>query len=390
MKNTSAEVRIPAGVTILAAGTFVTGTSEFMPAGILPDIAAEYRVSVPDAGLLISSFAMGMIIGALGSLVISRWIPRITMLLTALALLGIGHVIGAFTSDYLIFLFSRAVIAIAAGAFVTAATEFAVAITPVAGRASAVARLLSGMVAANVAGVPISAFISNQLGWRAVFIGMFVLSVLTASALYLTTDELDRDGGKQAQAGIATAIWKGDLILAYIMIIVYEIAVVSLLTFVKPFLIECAEFDASEIPAALAAFGVAGFVGLRISGRYADRWPWRILGVSLFCLGLSAFGLRFIGHQNIAITGIGLIAFGMSAFAAAPPLNLRSFTLSNGSSVLASAGNITAFNIGNLCGPLIAGWSIHIWSPTAIPLVSSLAAFLALGLMFISKSACGR
>ena len=153
----SKRVRIPRAVYVLGATIFVLGTTEFILAGLLPEVAEDFQVSLPRAGLLISAFAVAMVVGAPLLTVATLRLPRRATLLGALA------------PDYATLLVARIVTAAATGAFWAVAGVFAVNTVDPAHRARALSLLLGGLTTANVLGVPLGTLIGQQWGWRATF-----------------------------------------------------------------------------------------------------------------------------------------------------------------------------------------------------------------------------
>lgn len=343
----------------LAVGGCAAGTSEFMPSGLLPGIADDLGVSIPVAGSVVSAFALGMIIGALGAALLAVRLPRKITLLFALLVLAAGHLFGSVASNFAALLTSRVVSAIAIGVFWTVATEFAVAISPETARARAIARLVSSMVVATVLGVPLGAFLGDRLGWRATFVAVALISVVAAGVLAAVVTELPRPEGEAQSLLIeARAFLNGKLLSTYLLICLYQSAVMGLMTFVKPLLLNVAGLSQGVIPWALALFGVGGFFGLQAGGRYADRWPRQVLVTAVALAVLAALILWRFAEQGGFIALLCMTIFGAAAFMAAPPLNARAFALSKDAPTLASGGNTAAFNVGNIIGPTVGGLTI--------------------------------
>lgn len=183
-------MRLPMVVYVLAAGVFLMGTTEFIVAGLLPEIAADVGVRISQAGLLITVFAVGMIVGtplmAIATLKLQR---RLTLTLSLLVF-AIGHVVVAVTSSFALILAMRFVTALATGAFwAVAAVVAAKAVGPrLSSRALGI--VLGGGMLANVVGVPIGAFAGQAIGWRGPFWTLAVLA-LAAGALILKQVPID-------------------------------------------------------------------------------------------------------------------------------------------------------------------------------------------------------
>ena len=166
----------------LAIGTFAIGMTEFVITGLLPDIAADLAVSIPRAGLLISAYALTVVIGGpiVTALVARR--RRQPVLVALLAFFVVGNLISALAPTYGVMLTGRIVAALCHGAFIGFATVVAGDLVRPERRSSAIAAMLSGLTVANVAGVPLGTLLGQQLGWRATFWTMAALGLLAATA----------------------------------------------------------------------------------------------------------------------------------------------------------------------------------------------------------------
>ncbi|MFE3938498.1 MFS transporter, partial [Streptomyces goshikiensis] len=171
---------MPVAVYVLGLSVFALGTSEFMLSGLLPPIAEDMGVTIPQAGLLISAFAIGMVIGAPLLAVATLRLPRRTTLVSLISLFGLGQIAGALAPSYELLFASRVVSALACAGFWAVGAAVAIAMVPVDARARAMAVMIGGLSIANVLGVPAGAFLGEHLGWRSAF-----WSVGAASAVAL-------------------------------------------------------------------------------------------------------------------------------------------------------------------------------------------------------------
>src|SRR6478609_208610 len=167
--SASSRPRMPMAVYILGLSVFALGTSEFMLSGLLPPIADDMDVSIPKAGLLISAFAIGMVVGAPLLAVATLRLPRRATLVALIAVFGLGQVAGALAPTYAVLFASRVVSALACAGFWAVGAAVAVAMVPATSRARALAVMIGGLSVANVLGVPAGAFLGEGLGWRAAF-----------------------------------------------------------------------------------------------------------------------------------------------------------------------------------------------------------------------------
>ncbi|MGW4985808.1 MFS transporter, partial [Streptomyces mirabilis] len=207
--------RLPAVVYVLALGTFLMGTTEFVVAGLLPEIASDVQVSVARAGLLITVFAVGMIVGAPLMALLTLRLPKRWTLVLALGVFAVGHVILALGSGFALLLVARFLTALATGAFWAVANVAAARAAGPAASSRALGVVGSGAMLANVVGVPLGSFAGQVMGWRGPF---WALAVLSAAAMVLIARQVPRDTGDGGQAisvrSELTAVRSGRLWLA--------------------------------------------------------------------------------------------------------------------------------------------------------------------------------
>ena len=163
--------RLPLVVYVLAVGTFLMLTTEFVVAGLLPEIAGDLHVSVARAGLLITVFAVGMIVGAPTMALLTRRTPRRVTLMLALAVFAVGHVVVALSCSFPLLLAARFVTAWATGAFWSVASVVATRAAGPAASSRALGIVGAGGMLANVVGVPIGAFAGQLVGLAGAVLG---------------------------------------------------------------------------------------------------------------------------------------------------------------------------------------------------------------------------
>nr|BFF20069.1 hypothetical protein GCM10025730_35900 [Promicromonospora thailandica] len=163
--------RLPFVVWLLTLGTFLMGTSEYIVAGILPQLSADLGVGIAQGGLLITVFAAGLIVGPPILSIVTLRLPRRSALVLALVVFALGHALAAASSSFAVVLGARVVTALATGTFWAVAGAVAVSAVPPTARARASAMIISGVGLATVLGVPLGALVGGQVGWRGAFWG---------------------------------------------------------------------------------------------------------------------------------------------------------------------------------------------------------------------------
>ena len=371
----------------LAAGTFALGLTEFVITGLLPDIATDLQVTIPTAGLLISGYALSVVIGGpiITAAVARR--PRKPVLIALLAFFVTGNAISALAPSYGLMLTGRIVTALCHGAFVGFATVVAGDLVRPERRSSAIAGMLSGFTLANVAGVPIGTLIGQQLGWRATFWTMAVLGLAAAASTALLVPAMASTGQARAQLAAfrGARVW-----LALGLTALAFGAVYAPFTYIAPLMTDVAGFGADQLPWLLALFGLGLVLGNVAGARAADR---RLLGT---VLGASVAMLivlvvfAWTAHAKTPAT-IMLFLLGVVAYATVPGLTTLVITAADGAAqnLLASAAAVSAFNLGNAAGAWFGGLAITVgWGYASTPLVGAAmeAGAIGLGLILLAKS----
>ncbi len=377
-------------LTALAIGTFALGMTEFVITGLLPDIAADLAVSIPRAGLLISGYALTVVIGgpiitALVALVARR--RRQPVLVALLAFFVAGNLISALAPAYGAMLAGRIVAALCHGAFIGFATIVAGDLVRPERRSSAIGAMLSGITLASVAGVPLGTLLGQQLGWRATFYAMAALGLLAAMATAIAVP-ITRGAAAGTRSQLAAfrnrRVWLALLATALAFGAVY-----APFTYVAPLMTEVAGFSRGALPWLLALFGLGLVLGNVIGARSADR---RLMGTlvaasAAMLVVLIAFAWTARAQGPAAIT---LFVLGVVAYATVPGLTTNVITSADGDAqnLLASSAAVSAFNLGNAAGAYLGGLAISAgWGYASTPLVGAAmeaAAIMVIGLQLLS------
>lgn len=356
-RSVSAATRLPLLIYVLAAGVFLMGTTEFIVAGIIPEIAAEISVGVADAGLIITVFAIGMIIGtplmAIATLKLQR---RLTLAL-ALIVFAIGHVVVALSSNFALILGMRFVTALATGAFwAVAAVVAAKAVGPrLSSRALGI--VLGGGMLANVIGVPLGAFAGQAIGWRGPFWALALLALLAVVPILkqvpIESGDAPVPSVKAEIAGLRDVrIW---LVLAGAAIVCGSS--LAAYSFISPLLTENTGMAASAVPLVLLAYGVGALIGSNLGGRLGTHRPYAVLFTAAAATFLVLVGLALFSHSPAA-TVVLVFLLGLFGMSTNPILIGKAVGYADEAPTLASALATSAFNVGTAVGSFIAGFAL--------------------------------
>ncbi|MFF3127808.1 Cmx/CmrA family chloramphenicol efflux MFS transporter [Streptomyces sp. NPDC057908] len=349
---------MPIAVYVLGLGIFTQGTSEFMLSGLLPDIAHDLGVSIPDAGLLISAFAIGMVVGApLLAGATLNW-PRRTALAALQSVFIAAHVVGALAPGYGVLFVTRVVSALAYAGFWGVAVAAAVVLVPAEAKAKAVAVVASGLTLATIIGVPAGTLLSQSSGWRTAFWGVAALTLvsLLCSLFAIPGGKVSTDETHTVCAELR-AMARPQLWLSYAVTAFAFGAVIVTFSYLATLLTDVTDLSEGWVPALLALFGAGGLIGMAIGGKVAAAYPIRTLVLGAGTL-VVASGLLALTAESTAATVVLVFVLGLAGYVTNPVLQSRVFALAPGAPTLVGATNTSAFNVGNALAPALGGMVI--------------------------------
>ena len=337
----------------LAAGAFGIGVTEFAPMGLLPVIATDLGVSIPTAGLLISAYALGVMLGAPLMTLTTGRVPRRMLLIGLTAIFTVGNLLSAISTDYTMLLIARVVTSLNHGAFFGVGSVVAAGLVARNRQAGAVAAMFMGLTIANVVGVPLATWAGDALGWRASFWGIAGIGVLVMAALRLTLPNLPAPTGGNIAAELRV-LGRGPVLAALALTVIGSSAMFTVFTYIAPILREQTHASLGFVTAMLVTYGLGLTVGNWLGGKFADRSVDRTLIVTL--ASLSAILVAFAFAMPFAVpTSVLVFVWGIASFALVPPLQVRVMAAASDAPNLASSMNIGAFNLGNAIGAAVGG-----------------------------------
>ncbi|TYB46604.1 Cmx/CmrA family chloramphenicol efflux MFS transporter [Actinomadura chibensis] len=348
---------MPVAVYVLGLAIFAQGTSELMLAGLLPGMAHDLGVSVPATGLLISAFAIGMLVGAPVLAVLTlRW-PHRRALLAFLAVFALAHAVGAVTPNYGVLFATRVVGAFVYAGFWAVAAATAVRLVPRDARGKAMGILAGGLTVAAIAGLPAGTLVGQQLGWRAAFWTVAAMSVLALAGVAATipggrADDAAPRTRDQVRAMAVPRLW-----LLYGTTALSTSGLMVTFGYLGALLTETTGIAEAWVPAVLALYGTGALIGITVGGRTADTRPVPTLYAGFGGLVAVSVALALTASSPVPVAVL-VFLLGLAGFGTNPTLNTRAFGVVDGSATLVAAGNVVSFNVGITLGPWIGGLAI--------------------------------
>lgn len=373
-------MRINPPLVALAIGAFGIGVTEFAPMGMLPGIASDLGVSIPAAGLLVSAYALGVLLGAPLMTLTTGKIPRRYLLIGLMAIFTLGNLMSALATDYYSLLIARVVTSLNHGAFFGVGSIVAASVVAPDKRAGAVAAMFMGLTLATIGGVPLATWFGEVFGWRTAFAGITGLGVLAMLALWfaLPNVPLPKSDGVLAEIRV---LGRGPVLAALALTVIGSSAMFTVFTYIAPILSSETQASTAFITAMLVLYGIGLTLGNVWGGKAADRSVDRTLIVSLSALILVLLAFTVLMRWPLP-AALAILIWGIASFAIVPPLQMRVMEAAKAAPNLASAVNIGAFNLGNAIGAALGGAVIK--AGLGYPAISLAGAAMAgLGLLMV-------
>ncbi|CDX45207.1 putative efflux protein; MFS family [Mesorhizobium sp. SOD10] len=378
---------MPLALYALTAGAFGIGVTEFVIMGLLLDVSADLGVSISAAGLLISGYALGVVVGAplLGAL--TGRLPRKTLLLALMVVFTVGNLACALAPNYWTLMAARVLTAFAHASFFGVGSVVATSLVAPNRKASAIALMFTGLTVANILGVPFGTWLGQAYGWRSTFLAVTLVGVVAIAviALLVPRDEPAATDVEESSEGTLAVLGRRPVLLGLLTTVLSWVGVFAAFTYLAPILTRVTGFSEGAVSPILLVLGGGLVAGNLLGGRLADRHLVPTVVGTLVALSAVLFVMTAAIHQPIAaVAAVGLL--GAAAFATVAPLQMWVLEKAKGAGQgLASSFNIAAFNLGNAIGAWLGGFVIdHGPGLGAVPLVAGLVPLAALGVVLMA------
>jgi DHA1 family inner membrane transport protein len=374
---------VPRALLALAIGAFGIGTTEFVVMGMLPEIADGLGVSVSAVGMLISAYAVGVVVGAPTLTAVGlRFTPRQT-LVSLMVVFVVGNALAALAPTYELLVAARVFTALAHGSFFGVGAVAARRLVPPAHATRAISLMITGLTLANVIGVPLGTFVAQQASWRIVLGAIALIGVVTIAGLLAWMPD---DAGEPTDLrGELRAFRRGQVWLVLGLTMVGFSALFAVYSYVSPILTELGGIPTAWVTPVLALFGIGTTVGTLAGGRLGDRYGFAFVAVGLLGMAGVLVAFAFLARTTLAAVVL-LVVFGTLSFALGPVVQnavIDAARVPGGS--LVSAANQGAFNVANAVGAALGalvisqgfGYTAPIWVAAVLALIGAGIAVLA-------------
>ncbi len=376
---------MPIALLALAVGAFGIGLTEFVIAGILPQLADDFAVSIPSAGTMATSYALGVFVGAPLMTVLGERIPRKTMLITLAIIFTLGNLITATAPSLAVAVTGRIITSFNHGAFFGIGSIIAASLVAPGRQASAIAFMFSGLTLANLVGVPAGTWLAQAFNWRLVFWVIAGIGLLTIAAIALLVPPIEK--GKSIALRTELRAFVDPQVLLVMGITVFgPAAFFTSITYIAPMMTRLAGFSDAGIAWLMVLFGLGLAVGNWIGGRFADRSLFGTLFVTLAAQGIVLL-VFWTGVENPFIAGASVFLMAAFGFATVSPIQKLVMDRASqaGAPTMAASVNIGMFNLGNALGAWAGGATIAAGFGLVSPnWAGAILSFIALGLAFLA------
>ncbi|GGV80924.1 MFS transporter [Streptomyces massasporeus] len=364
---------MPSGLIALALGGFGIGLTEFLIAGLLPQVASSFAVSEAAAGWLISGYALSVAVGAIALTAATARLPRKHILVGLVALFVIGNLLSAVAPNYQVMLLGRIVAAMCHGSFFGIGSLVARSLVAPEKKSQAVAVMFAGLTVANVLGVPFGALVGERWGWRAAFWAVTAIGLLALAGIAALVPSWAGRVRPAAEAGRATgagaerippsglaqqlrAFRSWQVWLTLVATALSYGGMFGAFSYIAYTFTEVSGFASEDLAWLLMVYGVGLVVGNLVGGRAADRDRDRALVLALLGLALTLALFGLLADRGTASVVL-VFLMGVTGFASVPGMITRVTDFAHGAALAASA-NVSASNVGNALGAWLGGVAI--------------------------------
>ncbi|WP_233164806.1 MFS transporter [Pedobacter sp. ASV28] len=338
----------------LTFGGLGIGITEFVMMGLLPDIAKDLSITIPEAGHLISAYALGVVIGAPLLVLIAGKYPPKYILLGLMVLFTLFNAFSAFAPSYTTLFMARLFSGLPHGAFFGVGSVVASRIAPKGKEAQAVSLMFAGLTIANLVGVPLGTYIGHNYSWRYSFAIVSLVGIMTLLSLKYWLPNLPAVKNRNIRTELSF-FTKREAWLIIFMISIGTGGLFCWISYIAPLMTEVAGFDEANVTYILMLAGSGMLVGNFIGGYLADKFSPSKACLSLLLAMCAILIMVFFVSFNPILALVTTFLTGAIAFALAAPIQMLMIKTAKDSEMIAASASQASFNIGNALGAFFGG-----------------------------------
>ncbi|MEP6981169.1 MAG: MFS transporter [Nakamurella sp.] len=327
-RTPTSATNVAIAIVAMALGGFAIGTTEFASMGLLPNISRSLGVTEVQTGHLITAYALGVVIGAPVLAAVGSRLRKRTLLMGLMTIIVAGHVFSALAPGYNSLFIARFVSGLPHGAYFGIASVLAASLVPANKRGSAIAGIMAGLSIANIVGVPVTTAIGQAMGWRAAYVLVAVLGLLTILLVRIFVPSVPVAAGASMKRELS-ALRNGQIWFLLLLGAVGFGGMFAVYTYISPIMTNLAGMAESTVPWVLATFGLGSTIGIFFGGRLADRSSTRGILVGFVFTILTFVGFWFTS-SSVWASFVNVFMLGMSGSLLIPSVQTRLMAISQG------------------------------------------------------------
>ncbi len=362
--------------------TFIFNTSEFIPVGLLTDIAKDFNLTEAGAGMLISVYAWMVMLLSLPLMVMTSKMELKRLMLILVGLFTVFQICSFLSTSYAMLMFSRIGVACTHAIFWSIVSPLAVKLVPQRFHAVALSTIVTGSSIAMILGMPLGRLIGLMLGWRMTFLSIGIFSFISLIYISFTLPKVQSDG-KFSMSQVPVLLKNKALVTIYILALTIPMAHYTGYGYIEPFLLKVANLGESAFTTLLMIFGIAGFGGSILFAKYYNKNTTVFNYISMIALTVSLLLFK-LSSQDISTTLIVLIVWGisMTAFNVAMQAEIIERSPKAGTAVSMSIFS-GIYNLGIGCGTFVGG---EVCLYLGIPFIGYIGAIIAILAIVLLKT----
>ncbi|WP_432632468.1 MFS transporter [Brachyspira sp.] len=348
---------MPFAIFMLTFSAFGIGTSEYIIMGLLSEIAEDLKITIPQAGSLVTMYAMGVVVGGPLLAILTMKLSRKIALLSLMCMFIIGNILCALSTSYHFLMVARVLAALCHGTFFGIASVVAAGMVAENKKSQAIALVFMGVSLANILGVPVGTHIGEQFGWRATFWLVSAIGILAVLALLkFIPSKLPMPSGDII--GEFKILRHRRVFIPLILSVLTSASLFTIFTYIDPILQKVTMVDKSTVVKILFWIGAGLSIGTLTGGKLGDKSLIKSLISIMFIIVIIQIIMLYVNTKVIPMIAT-LFVWSITGFAVCPMLQALVVEQAKGAPNLASTFNQSSFNLGNAIGAKYGGLLIH-------------------------------